>query len=579
MRDAVLRSLSKGFAALGAALLIWPACSGEPPPIAKPTPTVTASASASADPPPPPPPDDKHAVATEAAEATEVALAVLRKGGSAVDAAIAATFATGVVHPVSSGLGGGGFAMIWDPKKKETFCLDFRETAPIGLRPADFATRPAPAGKRGVMVGTPGEVAGLHELHARYGKLAMSDLVRGAAGLAENGFKVSLHLSRSIAAHEDWIKKEPRYSAVFHPTGALLAAGAVAKNAPLAATLKRIGAEGKAAFYEGAIAKDIVDTAKAGKSPMLAKELKDYAPIARDPIKVPWETYEVVTMPPPSAGGILLAETLGMHDRATLEKLGYNSAAYVHLLAETFRGAIADRVRAVGDPGFVKLDVAKLVSKERMRARRRLILPDATRAAEKFPLEEHGTMHLVVVDQNGMVASLTSTVNGPFGSHLITSGGFPLNDQLDDFTPEPVYKRFGVKKGPNVPRGGARPVSSMIPTIVFSNGSPVLALGGSGSMRIATGSTEVLLAHLVFGRGVAEAVSDPRFDAPPMGGLHVDRGFDAEVKEGLGKTGEVVDDTRVNFSAIQAVSIRVGGGRRVLEAGADPRKGGSAVVE
>ncbi len=541
-------------------------------------------------PAPAPPPQDlipavptktthKYAVATENATASAIAMDVLARGGSAVDAAIAGALAIGVVHPVSSGIGGGGFAVVWDAKKKEVSILDFREIAPKGLKPEENLKKPLAEDKRGVMTGTPGEIAGITELHARWGKLAFAELFRGPADAAEKGFPVSAHLSRALKWSEKWVTATPRYG-LFAKAGAIVPAGEVVKNPALATTLRKIAAEGKKAFYEGTIAADILATARSGGCHMSAEDLKSYKPEERKPLRTQWEGYDVVTMPPPSAGGLMMLETLHMHSLADLKAHGFGTGAYAHLLAETFRGAIADRVRLIGDPAFIKVDVDKLTSRERMKARRARISMTSTMPAEKFPVDEHGTTHIVVVDAEGNVASITSTINGLFGARLVTEGGFLLNDELDDFANEKTSKIFGLKNGPNRPRGGARPVSSMTPTIVFKDGKPVLTLGGSGGTRIATGSTQVLLAHLGFGLSVQQAVAAPRIETPPSGGLFVDAALGVEAIQDLEKRGEVVDTSRPNFSGVQAISITEGAdGSRVLETGADPRKGGVGLVQ
>jgi gamma-glutamyltranspeptidase/glutathione hydrolase len=216
-----------------------------------------------------------------------------------------------------------------------------------------------------------------------------------------------------------------------------------------------------------------------------------------------------------------------------------------------------------------------------MAARRAKIALESTTPAERFHLDEHGTSHLVVVDEQGNVVALTSTVNNMFGARLVTAGGFVLNDQLDDFTTMALEKRFGIPpgRGPNSPRSGARPASSMTPTIVLKEGTPVFSAGGSGGMRIPTATTQVLLAWLVFGRDPALAVADPRIDTPPTGGLYLDPGAAPELLADLARRGEVVESTKPNFSAVQAVSIGVKDGVRWISAGADPRKGGLAIVE
>jgi gamma-glutamyltranspeptidase/glutathione hydrolase len=502
---------------------------------------------------------------------------VLAKGGHAVDAAIAGVLAVGVAQPVSSGIGGGGFAMVYEAKTGKVTVLDFRETAPKGLRPIDFMKRPAPEKKRGVMTGVPGEIAGLAALAARFGKRAFADDVRPAAELATKGFPVSPHMARALGWSAAWLDKSPRY-AFWKPTGALAPAGAVVKNEALGRTLERIAAEGKDAFYKGAIAADILDTARSAGSPMRPTDLERYEPVERAPLHTTWEGHEIYTMPPPSAGGVMLLETLHMWSKADLAALGYGSGAYLHMLAETFRGAIADRVRAVGDPAFVKVDVAALAAPARMKARRAKLSPDATTPGEKFPFPEAGTSHLVTVDAEGNIASITSTVNNMFGAKLVTAGGFVLNDELDDFTPEPIEARYGLRHGPNSPRGGARPTSSMTPTIVLRDGKPVLALGGSGGSRIATGVTQVALATLAFGRTPAEAVAAPRIETPPAGGLLLD-GSDPALVADLTKRGEVVDATKPNFSAVQAIGFGAEGGALRLFPAADPRKHGAAAVE
>jgi gamma-glutamyltranspeptidase/glutathione hydrolase len=467
---------------------------------------------------------------------------------------------------------------VWDAKERQVRTFDFRETAPSGLKPSEYWKRPDV--KRGVWVGVPGEIAGLYALHARWGRLAMADDVKAAADVAEGGFPLSAHMARALKWNEAWLVKAPRY-AFFAPGGTLLPVMGTVKNPALAASLRRIGAEGKAAFYEGAIAEDVVATAREGGSHLTARELRDYQVVERAPLHAAWAGYDVYTMPPESAGGVLLLETLRMHEKAALSALGAGSGSYLHLLAETFRGAVSVRVRTVGDPAFVKVDAETLASPARMKARRAQISLTATTPAERFALDEGGTTHLVVVDEQGNVASITSTVNDMFGCKLVTRGGFVLNDELDDFTSPVLERRFGIRpgRGPNSPRSGARPASSMTPTIVLERGTPVLALGGSGGMKIPTATTQVLLAHLVFGLGAAEAVGQPRIDTPPTGGLAIDPAATPELVADLVQRGEVVDATKPNFSAVQAIAIGEKDGVRFLDPAADPRKGGAAMVE
>jgi gamma-glutamyltranspeptidase / glutathione hydrolase len=586
------RLLSSAFALTGAALLVAGsplACSATPPADVPPSPsasaattttasaTATATASAAAA-TPPAPKAHRYAVAAENATAVKLAMDVLAKGGSAVDGAIAALLGIGVAQPVSAGIGGGGFAVVYDAKTKKVHVLDFRETAPAGLKAADLQSRKLPDDKRGVTVGVPGEIAGLYEMHARWGKLAFAENVRGAADAAEKGYPLSQHLARTLKWNEAWILGTPRYS--FYTTNnALRPAGDTLVNTALAATLRRIAAEGKSAFYEGAIARDILDTARAAGSRMTAADLKGYKVIERQPLRTTWEGYDVYTMPPPSAGGVMMLQALAMHSKADLSALGFGTGAYYHLLAETFKGSIADRVRAVGDPDVVKVDVAKLTDPARMKARRARIKMDSALPAEKFPLKEDGTSHVIVADAEGNVVSVTSTVNNMFGARLVTAGGFVLNDELNDFTTELISKQFGAKDDPNKPRPGARPASSMTPTIVLKGDQPVLALGGSGGTRIATGCSQVLLSILAFGRTSAQAVSDPRIETPPSGGLSIENSMPADVIEDIKKRGHAVDASKPFFSAVQAVTFGEKDGARFIAPAGDPRKGGEGAVE
>ena len=423
--------------AIGAALLLaaaFPAgCGADPLPLPPPQPSASA-----APPPPepaptvapaPPPKPHRFAVAAESATAAKIAMDVLERGGNAVDAAVTGVLVGGVTHPVSSGIGGGGFAVIWDAKAKQIKVLDFRETAPIGIRPNDYLKRePLPDGKRGVLFGVPGEIAGLSEMAARWGRRSFADDVLAAAEVADRGFPLSAHMARALKWNEAWVRRSPRY-AFFAPGGALAGVKETVQNPALAATLRRVAAEGKAAFYEGRIADDILETAQRGGSRITAKELREFKVVERAPLHAAWEGYDVFTMPPESAGGLMILEALRMHKKADLAALGYGSGAYLHLLAETLRGAVADRVRAIGDPDFVRADADELASVARMRARRAKISLTTTTPAPGFPLEESGTSHLVAVDDQGDVVSITSTVNDMFGCRLVTKGGFVLNDE------------------------------------------------------------------------------------------------------------------------------------------------------
>jgi gamma-glutamyltranspeptidase / glutathione hydrolase len=533
------------------------------------------------------------AIATEHPMATRVGLEALRSGANAVDTAISVAFVLGVVQPASSGIGGGGFAMVWDAGQRKTTVLDFRETAPAAVDVAGLDERPRIVdGKgRGRSIGVPGEVAGLAELHRRFGRRPFADDVAPAIALAEGGYYVGPHLARlALAAHSEINWSAPLH-ALLKPAGWAVGTGTRVVNRALGSTLRRIAAEGKKGLCEGPVAREIVQAAGLVGGRLSEADLAGYAVVERDPLAIDWEGMTVLTMPPPSAGGLLLAETLGMFGKADLDALRLGTGPYVHVLAEAFRGAMADRMRTIGDPAFVKADIAGLVDKARLRDRRAAIALEGTRPSPRFFMEEHGTTHLVIVDAQGSVVSLTLTINGAFGSMVSTeTTGVVLNNELDDFTTKASDDLFSgargfVGNGPNRPRPFARPVSSMTPTIAFKDGLPVLALGGSGGLRIPTGVTEAFLAHAVFGHSVRQCVAMRRFHTPPdyepPAGplLELDYGATRELQADLWARGEIIR-LEPNYTGVQMVAIDRGpGGAVVLSAAADPRKAGSAAAE
>jgi len=501
----------------------------------------------------------------------------LEQGGSAVDAAIAGSAMLGVTAPVSCGLGGGGFTLVYDASEKKVFAFDYREKSPAGYDIKTFRSK-----KDGAPIGVPGEVAGLVELHRRWGKRSFADDLGAAARAAENGFVVSTHLAQFIGMRAKLFENTP-YGSVFAPRGVVAKALERVVNRPLGATLRRIGAEGAKAFYEGPVAVEIVETARAAGSPLAASDLASYRLAMREPLRAQWEGYEFVTMPAPSGGGILVLETLGMYSKTELVNMGFQSAGYTHMLAEAMRGAIADRMRAIGDPAFVPDKTRELIAPERLKARRAQIGSERTHAPLRFDLVEPGTSQLVVADAKGNVVSLTTTVNGPFGSGILApQSGVLLNDELSDFTDPETAARFGVDPGPNAPRGGARPASSMTPVIVLRDGSPEIVTGGSGGSRIPINVTQVLLCRLVFGKSPEQCLAAPRFFVPPTGptlAYNAEQLPSLAVQRDLIERGEQIKlNTWEDTTAVQIIALeRAGGGVRLLGA-ADPRKGGVALV-
>lgn len=517
----------------------------------------------------------RNVVSSENKLAAKEALAQLAAGGNAVDAAVTATLVAGVSSPTSSGIGGGGFALVWDAATKQVTVLDFRETAPQAVDVAAFERRPLPWDERGKLIGVPGEVAGLYTLHKRFGKRTWKQVVEPAVRAARAGFPVESHLANMLSYGAKTLQQDPGISAVFYPRGKASAQGNLLKNPKLADTLEQIGEHGPSVFYTGAIAQDIVDSAKAAGGALTLADLAGYKPIERKPLVADWDRHRVYSMPPPSAGGMMLIQALRLFNKPELVKLGRETGAYQHLLAEGMRGSISDRMRYVADPAFAKFDVEKLMAAPRMALRRQKISLHRTHNAPRFNLDEHGTHHLVTSDASGNMVSLTTTVNRLFGAKLTTTkSGIVLNDELDDFTSAAEVAPFGLKQAPNRPRPGARPTSSMTPTIVVKDGVAVLGIGGSGGTTIATNVTQLVIARLAFGVDPQKLVSGLRFYVPTRKWyIALEKGAPKTLWADLEQRGEIVGEMPFTTSAVQLIALERG--RKV--GAADPRKAGAAL--
>jgi len=395
--------------------------------------------------------------------------------------------------------------------------------------------------------------------------------------IAAEGYPVSVHLGNVVGWVAPQLASDPNLTALFVPGGRPAAAGSVVKNTALSRTLARIASEGKRGLYDGAVASDLISTTRAAGGALSADDIAAYRPKPREPLHVAWEGLDVYTMNAPSAGGLLLAQTLGLFSRDELKRHGFGSGGYQHLLAEAMRGAFADRAKFASDPDHEPVDYAKLVAKERLAARRRTIAIDRTHWITRFHTEEHGTHHIVTADTEGNVVSLTTTVNRAFGSMLSgKTSGVVLNDELDDFTTQSAAKALGLAQSPNRPRPGARPVSSMTPTIVVKDGVPILALGGSGGLAIGPNVTQALLARLVFDESPERSVGAARFSVPMEGStIAVDPTSPPDLRADLERRGEVVSTQRFTEQAVQMIAIEDG---KKLPA-SDPRKHGTAMAE
>ncbi len=567
-RRGALAALWTGASLLGVACS---AASPTPPAVEPPTPTTTAAPVVA--PAAPPRPRDRFAVASENATGVEVARQVLERGGSAADATVAGVLVACTAHPSSCGLGGGGVSVVVGAG--EPFAIDFRETAPHGLRRADHLGKAPPSKRRGVMVGVPGLVAGLWQLHQRAGKLPWADVVGAAADVAERGFPLSPYMAQAFSWNAAWIRDDAAAKRIALGDGESRV-GETQKNARLADVLRKVAKDGAPGFYQGTVAEDVVKTAREAGGRLTLADLARYRAEVRPALAVAWGDRVVVSAPPPAAGGVLVAQVLGFVTPADLSELGWASGALVHVLAEAVRAAHADRTLFLGDPDFTKMDVGALVDGARLRARRAKVRMDATTLPKLPSIAEGGTLHFVAVDDAGLVVSTTATLTSMFGAKLVTSGGFALNDALTDFTAD-EYGQRAATRGPNFPRGGARPTSSLTPVVVLAQGAPVLALGGSGGLRAPNAVAQVILAHLGAGKPLAEAVSAPRVHVTSAGALRLEEGLRALEPDLLAR-GEVIERTGPSFASVVAVALRAEGGVRVLEPVFDPRKGGAVTV-
>ena len=469
-------------------------------------------------------------VSSQEARASRIGVDVLRRGGNAVDAAVATAFALAVTLPRAGNLGGGGFMMVHlagqgPGEAGRTVAIDYRETAPAAATRDMFLGpdgEPDPAKSRdtGLSVGVPGTVAGLAEALERYGsgQFSLADLVRPAEALARNGFEVEEDLAASLA-ESGRLARFPSSRAVFLPDGSAPARGARLSQPDLAETLQAIASGGARAFYEGAIADRIVAAVRSAGGVMSAGDLAAYRPVLREPVRGTYRGYEVVSMPPPSSGGVHLVEILNVLEGFDLKSLGGGSAAALHLMAEAMKGAYADRAAWLGDPDRVKVPVAGLVSKRYAAMLRARIDPERARpaaevrAGDPLPYESDQTTHFSVVDRDGNAVANTYTLNFSYGLGLVAAGtGVLLNNEMDDFAAKAgALNAYGLVGGDsNAVAPGARPLSSMTPTFLFRDGRLVLVTGSPGGSRIITTVLQVILDVVDFGMNIAEAVAAPR---------------------------------------------------------------------
>ncbi len=466
-------------------------------------------------------PQRSLAIATSEPLVNAAAAEIFQQGGSLADAAVAASFAISVVRPQSTGIGGGGF-LIFKSKDGLIEALDFRETAPHQASPKMYVRQgkadPQLSLNGPLAVATPGLVAGLFAFHQRHGKLAWTEVLAPSIHLARGGFPISEHMARAIQTRWSVIQKDPEMMRHFSRWGQPLKAGDVLIQEDLAQTLQRIAEGGAREFYQGETSQRILKYMKSTGGILSAQDLAKYQVVTRKPLEAQWKNYRVVTMPPPSSGGLHLLQILKMTEIVGAE----GSALPPNLVEiEAFKRAYADRAIHLGDPDFHQVPVSKLLSEDYLKARAveirsGKILP----GAEISPWREEATKpkqtsHISLMDSEGNVISTTQTVNYLFGAAVMPPGtGIVLNDEMDDFSIQPgVANVFGLVGGAaNEIRPLKRPLSSMTPTIVFDDkGESRMVIGAPGGSRIITSVYKVIAYHLRDGFDPGQAMEKCRF--------------------------------------------------------------------
>ena len=539
------------------------------------------------------------AVAADHAMASEVGVEILKKGGNVVDAAAATGFALSVLRPASSGIGGGGFMLIWDAKEQRCIVLDYRERAPLRATAEMFSvghvsnvhgqTRQVEnlphASVRGPLAAAvPGHVAGLCHAVEKYGRLPIADVVAPAIRLARDGVPADAQyvktLKSSAATWSKWPKDFRDKFAAFHDS--YLLAGKSIKvgdtvTSPQLPALEQIAARGAAGFYAGPVAESLLELSRQNGGLLTADDFRNVQPVRREPLKLSYHGYDVLTMPPPSSGGIAMLTTLQILEELEAKTPTASQVDAAHRMTEAFKHAFADRAEFLGDADFAEVPVTRLVSREHARelaSRIDLKQTQPTTTYGRFaPVNDAGTTHFSVIDTDGNAVACTETINTEYGSWIVEPRfGILLNNEMDDFAAVPGQPNaFGlIQSSTNAIAPRKKPLSSMTPTIVVKDGKAVFALGAAGGPRIITATTQVLL-NLIDRRQIpSAAVQSPRLHhqwLPDV--LDLEPSLNRDLRDPLTLLGHKTQE-RTGNAVTQAVSRGSDG----LRAGSDFRKGG-----
>jgi gamma-glutamyltranspeptidase/glutathione hydrolase len=507
------------------------------------------------------------ALATAHPIATKIGLAVLQKGGNAIDAAVAVAFALAVVHPQAGNLGGGGFLVYYDKSTNAVWTLDFTEVAPLAAT-RDMFAKNANGARSGASAGAvPGSVAGLEEMHRKFGSRPWRELVAPAVSLAHYGFIADQELVTDAATAKVKIDG--------------LAAGSTLKQLELAVVLQRIADNGAKEFYEGDTAKKLVEGVRFGGGYIGFRDLREYKPVWRAPLKLHYGAYDIYTVAPPSGGGQVIGEALNILAGDDLRAAGFQSVRALHLLVEAEQRAYIDRNKYLADPFSARIPYRDLLSRKRAEAWRKTI--DPARASASAVLTEPGaataegehTTHFTIADSNGNIAAVTTSLGENFGSGYLVPGlGFFLNNAMDDFTiAAGTANRDGLQQGnANSIEPAKRRASSMSPTIVLRDGKPYLAIGTRGGPTIPTTILQVFLNLAIYGKSLPDAVAAPRFHHQGLpDNVVYESAASKKTIDALNAMGHGVT-ARESIGDVQAILFEKG----KIIAVSDPRRGGAA---
>ena len=506
-------------------------------------------------------------VVTQHYLATDVGAKILEDGGNAYDASIAVAFALAVVLPRAGNIGGGGFMVMYDKEANENFSIDYREMAPRLASKDMFLNDDGSVNKKrareGVLsIGVPGTVYGMWEVHKKFGSISWKKLIEPAIKLAEEGFIMSPFMVDALNRRYKKLSNYQNFKDIFYEDYPVaLDSRLIQKD--LANTLSIIANKGVKGFYEGEIAQKIAQDMKDKNGLISSYDLKNYRPIWRKPIKGNFEKYEIITMGPPSSGGIHIIQMLNILEKFNLKELGHNSASYGALLSEVMKYAYADRSKYLADPDYFEVPVAQLTSKRYAeKIYNKIAVNKVTPSSEilpgsLIPHESEDTTHFSIADKFGNVTSNTYTLNSGYGSGVIIEGtGILMNNEMDDFVSAPgVPNQFGLLGGEaNKIEPFKRPLSSMTPTLVFKDNVPVLATGSPGGSVIITAVLQFLLNTLVFEMEISDATIAPRVHqqwGPDI--LFLEKGFDINTGKQIESYGQkiMISGPRTSLESLQ----------------------------